>query len=126
MWAILLGSLAAAAAFAFWRIQLGRPRICASCGCPICARCGDTYEAVWLCAICAETAGRAKSDMVRGTLLKNRSRSLEFGRASRRRTMGRLLPGSGLLASGDPWGGCLRLALLAGALFLLLFSWGVV
>ncbi len=123
LWAVLAGSLLAAAAFGFWRIHLGRPRACASCGCPICARCGDTYEAVWLCAICAETAGRAKSDMVRGTLLKNRSRSLEFGRASRRRTMGRLLPGSGLLAAGEPWGGCVRLSLLAGALFLLLFSW---
>jgi tetratricopeptide (TPR) repeat protein len=123
LWAVLGGSLLAAAVFAYWRIRLGHPRACASCGCAICARCGEMHEAVWLCAICAETAGRAKSDMVRATLLKNRSRSLEFGRASRRRTMGRLLPGSGLLAAGEPWGGCLRLALLASALFLLLFSW---
>jgi tetratricopeptide (TPR) repeat protein len=98
-------------------------RNCRNCGLVICPTCGRIRDGAWLCATCADTADRSRSDLVLATLLKNRSRSLELARMARRSLAARLLPGSGHLASGNILAGTCRLALLALALFMLLFAW---
>jgi tetratricopeptide (TPR) repeat protein len=123
LYIILLGAFLWASVLAYRQSRLEHPRTCRNCGWAICTTCGRARDGHWLCAVCGETADKAKSELVRATLLKNRSRSLELARQARTRQFGRLLPGGGHLVAGRVFAGLLRLALLAGALFLILFGW---
>jgi hypothetical protein len=102
-----------------------RPDIheCDNCGAPLCRSCGGAHEGATLCGGCAETSIRSRSDLVLGTLLKNRGRSEGLAHSARIIRMGRFLPGAGHLATGCFWGGWLRLSLVAGGLFLVLAGW---
>jgi tetratricopeptide (TPR) repeat protein len=96
---------------------------CDNCGAPLCRSCSGAHEDACLCAGCHETAVRSRSDLVLGTLLKNRGRSEGLAHATRIIRMGRLVPGAGHLATGCFWGGWLRLSLVAGGLFLVMAGW---
>lgn len=123
LFSVLACSFLLALAIVFWRSREPKHRHCLNCGWVICPTCGRIRDGAWLCTTCTETADRAKSDLVMATLLKNRSRSQELRRLARRSLMGRLLPGSGHLAAGHVAAGTIRLIMLAGALYLLLFGW---
>jgi tetratricopeptide (TPR) repeat protein len=96
---------------------------CDNCGAPLCRTCSGVHEDARLCAGCNETAVRSRSDLVLGTLLKNRGRSEGLAHATRIIRMGRFVPGAGHLATGCFWGGWLRLSLVAGGLFLVMAGW---
>ncbi|MFH1843147.1 MAG: tetratricopeptide repeat protein [bacterium] len=120
---LLAVSLALTLMLAWWQRRRPAHQFCQNCGWVICATCGQVRDSAWLCSTCAETADRAKSELVQATLLKNRSRSLEIVRIARRSLMGRLLPGAGHYPTGHLYGASIRLILLAGGLFMALFGW---
>lgn len=101
------------------------PRCCENCGVPVCISCARVRDAAWLCPGCGETADRARSELILGTLLKNRSRSEGMAYSARIVRLGRLLPGAGHFATGRILAGWFRLGLLALGLFLLLAGWTV-
>lgn len=106
-----------------WNSRRQHPHECDNCGHPLCRGCCGVHEGAWLCAPCHETAVRSKSELVLGTLLKNRSRAEGLAHAARIVRMGRLVPGSGHLATGCFWGGWFRLSLVAAGLYLVLCGW---
>ena len=116
---LLLGLLAAA-----WAGR--RPRYaheCDNCGAPLCRACSGVHDGACLCAGCNETAIRSRSDLVLGTLLKNRGRTEGLAHSARIVRMGRIIPGSGHLATGCFWGGWMRLSMVALGLFLVTVAW---
>ncbi|MBK9473076.1 MAG: hypothetical protein IPO18_12465 [bacterium] len=115
----LLLALAAVA----WRSRRQEAHECDNCGSPLCRKCCGVHEGAWLCAGCNETAVRSKSELVLGTLLKNRGRAEGLAHSARIVLMGRLVPGSGHLATGCFWAGWTRLSLVAGGLFLVAAGW---
>lgn len=106
-----------------WNSRRADAHDCDNCGAPLCAACSGQHEGAWLCAGCNETAVRSKSDLVLGTLLKNRGRTEGLAHTSRIVLMSRVVPGSGHLATGRFWAGWLRLSLVAGGLFLVVAGW---
>lgn len=101
------------------------PRCCENCGVPVCISCARVRDAAWLCPGCGETADRARSELILGTLLKNRSRSEGMAYSARIVRLGRLLPGAGHLATEHVLAGWARLALLSLGLLLILAGWTV-
>lgn len=106
-----------------WNSRRQEAHDCDNCGAPLCRSCCGVQDGAWLCAGCNETAVRSKSDLVLGTLLKNRGRSEGLAHAARIVRMSRFVPGSGHLATGRFWGGWFRLSLVAGGLFLVAGGW---
>ncbi len=96
---------------------------CDNCGAPLCRACSGVHDGACLCAACNETAIRSRSDLVLGTLLKNRGRTEGLAYSARIVRMGRIIPGSGHLATGCFWGGWMRLAMVAFGLFLIAAAW---
>lgn len=134
-WRLLLGSpplplyllvggpLLLGLALVAWRSRRQDPHDCDNCGSPLCRTCCGLHDGTWLCAGCHETAVRSKSELVLGTLLKNRGRAEALSHAARLVRMNRLVPGSGHLATGRFWAGWLRLSLVAGGLFMVTGGW---
>lgn len=107
----------------WWRSRRQDPHDCDNCGAPLCRGCCGVHEGAWLCAGCHETAVRSKSELVLGTLLKNRGRAEGLAHTARIVRINRLVPGAGHLATGRFWGGWFRLSLVAGGLFLVVGGW---
>jgi tetratricopeptide (TPR) repeat protein len=106
-----------------WWNKQNDPTECENCGIPLCHDCCKVHDGAWLCAGCGETAERSRSDMVLGTLLKNRSREQGMALGHRVIKVGRLLPGAGHLATGQFRAAFIRLSILAAGLFLLFAGW---
>jgi len=106
-----------------WWNKQNDPTECENCGIPLCHDCCKVHDGAWLCAGCGETAERSRSDMVLGTLLKNRSREQGMALGHRVIQVGRLLPGAGHLATGHFRAAFIRLSILAAGLFLLFAGW---
>ena len=117
------GPLLLGLALVAWRSRRQDPHDCDNCGAPLCRTCCGLQDGAWLCAGCHETAVRSKSELVLGTLLKNRGRAEGLAHATRIVLMNRLVPGAGHLATGRFWGGWFRLSLVAGGLFLVGAGW---
>lgn len=115
---LLLGLL-----LVWWRSRRRDPQDCDNCGAPLCRDCCGLHDGAWLCAGCHETAVRSRSELVLGTLLKNRGRAEGLAHAARIVHMNRLVPGAGHLATGRFWAGWLRLNLVAAGLFLITGGW---
>jgi hypothetical protein len=96
---------------------------CDNCGAPLCRACSGVHDGACLCAACNETAIRSRSDLVLGTLLKNRGRTEGLAHSARIVRMGRVVPGSGHLATGCFWGGWMRLSMVSFGLFLIAAAW---
>ena len=99
------------------------PRYCENCGIPVCITCSRVRDSAWLCPACGEIADRARSELILGTLLKNRSRSEGMAYSARIARIGRLLPGAGHLATEHFLAGWTRLAVLSLGLFLAGAGW---
>ncbi len=99
------------------------PRCCENCGVPVCITCSRVRDTAWLCPGCGETADRARSDHVLGTLLKNRSRTEGMAYSARVVRLGRMLPGAGHLATDHVLSGWARLSLLSLGLIVALTGW---
>jgi hypothetical protein len=106
-----------------WWNRQNDPTECENCGIPLCHDCCKVHDGAWLCAGCGETAVRSRSDMVLGTLLKNRSREQGLALGHRVIKIGRLLPGAGHLATGHFRAAFIRMSLLALGLFLMFAGW---
>ncbi|HOX26727.1 MAG TPA: hypothetical protein PLL30_06055 [Candidatus Krumholzibacteria bacterium] len=121
---VLLGGLfAIALLLAYWSGIQDDIHRCGNCGTEICRGCCTERDGAWLCRECADTANRSRSDMVMGTLLKNRSRAVGLASTSRLVLLARLLPGAAHLALGETARALGRLALVAVAVFLVAFAW---
>ena len=99
------------------------PRGCENCGIPICITCSRVRDSAWLCPGCGETADRARSELILGTLLKNRSRTAGMAYSAKIARLGQLVPGAGHLATGHFLAGWSRLGTLAVGLFLITAGW---
>jgi len=106
-----------------WWNRQNDPTECENCGTPLCHDCCKVHDGSWLCAGCGETAERSRSDMVLGTLLKNRSREQGMAFSHRVIQVDRLLPGAGYLATNHFRAAFIRLSMLAMGLFFLFFGW---
>jgi tetratricopeptide (TPR) repeat protein len=73
---------------------------CANCGSLACAACSGEHDGSVLCAGCDATARRAKSELVQGTLLRNRRREAESVFQRRVRRLNAWLLGAGGLYNG--------------------------
>ena len=73
---------------------------CVNCGSLTCRHCRGEHEGAVLCGSCAQTARRAKSEMVLTTLLRNRRRDAEAAYTARMLRLDAWLPGAGALADG--------------------------
>ncbi|MBU8870252.1 MAG: hypothetical protein KOO60_05170 [Gemmatimonadales bacterium] len=99
------------------------PRGCENCGIPVCITCSRIKDSAWLCPGCGETADRARSELILGTLLKNRSRAEGMAYSANIARMGQLVPGAGHLATGHFMAGWSRLGTLAIGIFLASVGW---
>ena len=123
LYVLVGGPLLLALFMIMWWNRQNDPTECENCGTPLCHDCAKVHDGAWLCAGCGETAERSRSDMVLGTLLKNRSREQGLALSHRVLKVGRILPGAGHLATGHFWAAFFRLSLLSLGLFLLLAGW---
>lgn len=115
---LLLAMLAVA-----WNSRRPFAHDCDNCGAPLCRSCCGVHDGATLCAGCSETAVRSRSDLVLGTLLKNRGRTEGLAHSARTILIGRVMPGAAHLATGGFWAGWLRLSLVAAGLFLIVAGW---
>ena len=106
-----------------WLPHQKDPRACENCGVPLCRSCCRVRDAAWLCPICGETADRSRSNMILATLLKNRSLNEGLASSHRLVRLGRIFPGAGHLAIGQPGGALLRLGILAVGWFCITAGW---
>ncbi|MCK9994871.1 MAG: hypothetical protein KAH56_01180 [Candidatus Krumholzibacteria bacterium] len=117
------GPLLLALFLIMWWNKQNDPTECENCGIPLCHDCCKIHDGAWLCAGCGETAERSRSDMVLGTLLRNRSREQGMALGHRVIKISRLLPGAGHLATGHFRPAFIRLSILAAGLFMLSAGW---
>ena len=89
---------------------------CVNCGTLACRHCRGEHEGAVLCSGCAQTARRAKSEMVLSTLLRNRRRDAEASYQRRMETLDAFLPGAGSLADGVRRRGAWSALLLSASL----------
>lgn len=121
---LLLGAPLLLAALLIWKwSRQNDPRCCENCGIPVCITCSRVRDSAWLCPGCGETADRARSGLILGTLLKNRSRSEGMAYSSKIVRLGRLVPGAGHLVTGHFLAGWIRLAVLSAGVFLMTAGW---
>ena len=123
LYVLVGGPLLLALFMIMWWNRQKDPTECENCGIPLCHDCCKIHDGAWLCAGCGETAERSRSDMVLGTLLKNRSREQGMALSHRVIKVGRLLPGAGHLATEHFRAAFIRLSILAVGLFLLFAGW---
>jgi tetratricopeptide (TPR) repeat protein len=121
---LLLGAPLLLAALLIWKwSRQNDPRCCENCGIPVCISCSRVRDSAWLCPGCGETADRARSELILGTLLKNRSRTEGMAYTASIVRLGRLVPGAGHLATGHFLAGWTRLAVLSAGAFLMVAGW---
>ena len=123
LYALVGGPLLLALFIIMWWSRRNDPTECENCGLPLCHDCCKIRDDAWLCAGCGETAERSRSDLVLGTLLKNRSREQGMALTHRVIKVNRLLPGAGHLATGHFLAAFIRLSILAMGIFLLFAGW---
>jgi hypothetical protein len=120
---LLAGLLAIALVLTYWGQMQDDIRTCDTCGTEICRGCCVVRDEGWLCQDCAETIGRSRSDMVLGTLLKNRRRAVGLATTARLVWLARLWPGSAHLALGQSGRASRRMALLTVGIFMVACGW---
>ncbi|MFO7654525.1 MAG: hypothetical protein R6X25_12010 [Candidatus Krumholzibacteriia bacterium] len=120
---LLVGALTTALGLVRWWSNQEDPRGCDNCGSIVCRTCCEIRSGTWYCQPCAETAGRARSEMVLATLLKNRSRTVGLARSARLSLLARLIPGAGHLALGATRRAAVRAFVLACGIHAILFAW---